>query len=315
MDKTFAREPIYIVGPTGSGKSALAMKLARLLDGVIISADSMQIYKTLDIGTAKESIENRQEIHHEMIDIVPVDSEFSVAEYSLQARKHINTALDNGKTPIIVGGTGLYFESLFYPMSFGNTNKDEKVRAELEDELNEKGAEYMHKRLEDIDKETADKLHVNDTRRVIRALEIAICCGKTKTEMQDQRETPDVIVVGLNTDRAELYKRIDQRVEIMFEQGLVDEVYSVGSFDYQSMKAIGYKEFADAIPTKIDGKYVLNKDDEDRVKALIQKNSRNYAKRQLTWFRRYNFVKWFDLYNTDEAVQYVLEQLKARKNK
>ena len=306
----FLRKPIYIVGPTGSGKSALAMKLARLLDGVIISADSMQIYKTLDIGTAKESLENRREIKHEMIDIVPVDSEYSVAEYSIEARRCIENALTDNKTPIIVGGTGLYFESLFYPMSFGQTNKDENVRQGLEKELEENGAEYMHKRLEEIDKETAQKLHINDTRRVIRALEIAICGGKTKSEMKDEKESPDVIAVGLNTDRAELYRRIDCRVEIMFEDGLVNEVYSVGSFEYQSMKAIGYKEFSSAVPEKINGVYSLDAETESQIKALIQKNTRNYAKRQLTWFRRYDFIKWFDIYNTDEAVEHVLNQLK-----
>lgn len=312
MSKNFVCQPIYIVGPTGSGKSALAMKLARILDGVIISADSMQIYKTLDIGTAKESIENRREIQHEMIDIVPVDSEYSVAEYSIDARRCIKNALDKNKTPIIVGGTGLYFESLFYPMSFGQTNKNEKVRKDLENELKEKGAEYMHKRLEEIDKETADKLHINDTRRVIRALEIAICGGKTKSQMQDERVEPNVIAIGLNTDRAELYRRIDKRVEVMFDEGLVNEVYSVGSFDYQSMKAIGYKEFSSAEPKIVDGNYVLDKETENEIKALIQKNTRNYAKRQLTWFRRYDFVKWFDLYKTDEAIEYILEKIQKQ---
>lgn len=310
MNNTLVRKPIYIVGPTGSGKSALAMKLARILDGVIISADSMQIYKTLDIGTAKESAENRREVKHEMIDIVSVDSEYSVAEYSIEARRCIENALKDNKTPIVVGGTGLYFESLFYPMSFGQTNKNEKVRQELEHELEAKGAEYMHKRLEEIDKETAEKLHVNDTRRVIRALEIAICGGKTKSEMKDDRESPDVIAVGLNTDRAELYRRIDRRVEIMFEEGLVNEVYSVGSFEYQSMKAIGYKEFSGAKPQQINGVYVLDTETESKIKELIQKNTRNYAKRQLTWFRRYDFVKWFDIYDTDEAVEYIVNQLK-----
>ena len=313
MNKAFECQPIYIVGPTGSGKSALAMKLAEIIDGVIISADSMQIYRTLDIGTAKESAENRKKVQHEMIDIVDVDSEYSVAEYSVEARRCIENAINNKKFPIVVGGTGLYFESLFYPMSFGNTNKDDKVRSDLEKELADNGAEFMHRWLEGIDKETADKLHVNDTRRVIRALEIAICGGKTKSELQDERKNPDVIAVGLNTDRAELYGRIDKRVEMMFKEGLVNEVYSVGSFDYQSMKAIGYKEFADFKPNIMDGKYVLDDESEELVKATIQKNTRNYAKRQLTWFRRYDFVKWFDLYNIDDAIDYILAEIKTKR--
>lgn len=306
------RKPIYIVGPTGSGKSNLAMKLARLVDGVIISADSMQIYKTLDIGTAKESVDNRNLVRHEMIDIVDVDSEFSVAEYAVQARNHIKNVLNEGKTPIIVGGTGLYFEALFYPMSFGSTAKDENVRKKLEDELAEFGAEHMHDKLAEIDPEAACKLHVNDTRRVVRALEIALCGGKTKSASRDDMQKPDVLVVGLNTDRQKLYDRINRRVEIMFAEGLVDEVYSVGSFDYQSMKAIGYKEFAPYTPTFVDGKYILNDHDQQEVIATIQKNTRNYAKRQLTWFRRYDFVNWFDVDDTDGAIQFVIEKLSKK---
>ena len=303
------RQPVYIVGPTGSGKSNLAIKLAELVDGVIISADSMQIYKTLNIGTAKESEENRNKIRHEMIDIVDVDGEFSVAEYAIQARQHIRDVLSAGKTPIVVGGTGLYFEALFYPMSFGNTSKDETVRKQLEDELEKFGADHMHKKLEEIDLETAEKLHINDTRRVLRALEIAICGGKTKSASRDDMQKPNVLVVGLNTDRQKLYQRIDCRVDVMFEKGLVNEVYSVGSFDYQSMKAIGYKEFAPYKPKVEGGKFCLSKADEDEVKAIIQKNTRNYAKRQLTWFRRYDFVNWFDIEDVDDAIQFVLNQL------
>ncbi len=314
MKDNYTCEPIYIVGPTGSGKSNLAMKLAMILDGIIISADSMQIYKTLDIGTAKESVENRCIVQHEMIDVVPVDSEFSVAEYAVLARQHIKNTINQGKIPIVVGGTGLYFESLFYPMSFGSTSKNEELRKDLEAELKENGPQFMHDKLAEIDPETAQKLHVNDTKRVIRALEIALSGGKTKSQSKDIKEKPDVIAIGLNTERQKLYDRIDKRVEIMFDQGLVNEVYSVGSFDYQSMKAIGYKEFKDFVPKKIDGKYVLENEQIAEIKAKIQKNSRNYAKRQLTWFRRYDFVKWFDLEKPEDAIEYVLNELKRRQN-
>ncbi len=309
-NNNFTLKPIYIVGPTGSGKSSLAMKLAVLLDGIIISADSMQIYKTLDIGTAKESIENRKLIQHEMIDIVDVSSEYSVAEYAVDAKKHIENALKCEKTPIIVGGTGLYFEALFYPMSFGSTSKNEQIRNLLEKELEDNGAVYLHKKLEDVDFETASKLHVNDTRRVIRALEIALCGGVTKSERRDNREKPNVLVIGLNTDRAKLYDRINKRVETMFDEGLVNEVYSVGSFEYQSMKAIGYKEFKIAKPTIENGKFVLDKADEEAIKELIQKNTRNYAKRQITWFRRYDFVDWFDVDDHESAIEFVMKELR-----
>ena len=250
--------PIYIAGPTASGKSALAVKLAEIFDSVIISADSMQIYRTLDIGTAKEDPSVRARIPHKLIDVVNPSDEFSVAEFARMAKIEIEKAQNEGKLPIVVGGTGLYFEALLYPMSFSHTNKNEELRANLQDELQRIGAHAMHEKLANLDPETANRLHENDTKRVIRALEIVLSTGKTLSQTQDERETPDVIMVALNTDRQALYERINARVDKMFEQGLVQEVLSVGDFSYQSMQAIGYKEFADCKFTIENGKFVVD---------------------------------------------------------
>ncbi len=303
-------QPIYVLGPTASGKSEFAYRLAKACDSVVISADSMQIYRGLDVGTAKEPKERRDEIEYKLIDFLPSTAEYSVAEFAERAKKEIASALERGKLPIIVGGTGLYFESLFYPLSFGRTGKNDEIRTQLEKELEDFGAEYLHSKLEEIDFETANKLHVNDTKRVIRALEIALSGDKTKSEIVDYRVSPDVIAVGFNTERSVLYDRINARVDEMFDHGLVNEVYSVGTFNCQSMKAIGYKEFADFAPNKdANGNFVLKPEEIDEIKEKIKKNTRNYAKRQLTWFRRYDFVRWFECGNFDDALAFVLEKL------
>lgn len=304
--------PIFIAGPTASGKSALSLRIARKYDSVIISADSMQIYRGLDIGTAKEPKSVRNEIPHKLIDVVDADEEFSVAEFAQMAKAEIKAAQDSGKFPIIVGGTGLYFESLLYPMSFANTIKNPQLRDELQTELNEKGAEAMHDKLRNLDAETANRLHVNDTKRVIRALEIILSTGKTLAQNSDDRCDPDVIMVALDTERSQLYDRINARVDKMFDEGLVNEVLNVGNFEYQSMQAIGYKEFANCNFTKTDNGYEIADDELAEIKDKIKQHTRNYAKRQLTWFRKYKFIKWFDLNDQDAAIAYLDEQINAK---
>lgn len=298
-------DPIYIVGPTASGKSALAVEVARIFDCVIISADSMQIYKGLDVGTAKVEKSLQEEIEHKLIDIVNADEEFSVAEFANLARQEIQNAQQRGKLPIVVGGTGLYFEALFYPMSFAGTVKNPDLREQLNDDLNKFGAHSLHQRLAELDQESADRLHENDTKRVIRALEIILTTGKTLKQNRDDIEKPSVFVVGLNTDRAVLYDKINKRVDQMFEQGLVDEVLRIGNFGYQSMQAIGYKEFAGINYKVVDGKFVLDEKDLLEVKDKIKQHSRNYAKRQLTWFRKYDFVNWFDCSDMQSAIKFI----------
>lgn len=301
--------PIYIAGPTASGKSALAVKLASKFDSVIISADSMQIYRTLDIGTAKEDISIREKIPHKLIDVVDPNEEFSVAEFARFAKTEIENAQNSGKLPIIVGGTGLYFEALLYPMSFANTNKNDALRESLQKELQNIGAHAMHQKLESLDPQTANRLHENDTKRVIRALEIVLSTGKTLEQNQDERQKPDVIMVALNTDRDVLYERINKRVDKMFDEGLVQEVLSVGDFSYQSMQAIGYKEFANCNFSLKNDKYVVGDAELDQIKDKIKQHSRNYAKRQLTWFRKYDFVKWFDINDVDGAIEYISQKI------
>ena len=305
-------QPVYIVGPTASGKSALALKLAKVFDSVIISADSMQIYRGLDIGTAKESKEILASIPHKMIDIVDKYQEFSVAEYAEMAKVEIAKALESGKLPIVVGGTGLYFEALLYPMSFANTVKNPELRDKLARELEEHGAKYLHDKLASLDQKTAERLHENDTKRVIRALEIILTTGKTLEENKDLQEKPNenVIMIGLTTDRQKLYERINGRVDKMFDEGLVDEVFGVGSFDYQSMQAIGYKEFSCSKVKKSGEHYVFEDAEQlEIIKDKIKQHTRNYAKRQLTWFRKYDFVKWFDLNDIDDAINYIKSKL------
>ncbi len=302
-------EPIYIVGPTASGKSALAVEIARIFDSVIISADSMQIYKGLDIGTAKVEKAIQNEIEHKLIDIVDVDKEFSVAEFATLAKKEIQNSQEHGKLPIVVGGTGLYFEALFYPMSFAGTIKNPGLREKLNDELNKFGAGYLHQQLAELDEESALRLHENDTKRVIRALEIVLTTGKTLKQNRDDIEKPSAFVVGLNTDRAVLYDRINKRVDQMFEQGLVDEVLNIDNFDYQSMQAIGYNEFSQIKYDIVDGKHVIDDKDLCEIKEKIKQHSRNYAKRQLTWFRKYDFVNWFDCNDLQSAIEFIVNHI------
>ena len=301
--------PIFIAGPTASGKSALAIKLAKRFDSVIISADSMQIYRTLDIGTAKEDKSVRKKIPHKLIDVVDANEEFSVAEFAQMAKNEISKAQEDGKLPIVVGGTGLYFESLLYPMSFANVIKNPELREKLQAEFHKLGAAAMHEKLCELDPETAQRLHENDEKRIVRALEIILTTGKTLAQSSDKKETPDVIMVALDTDRQKLYERINERVDKMFDMGLVDEVYSVGSFAYQSMQAIGYKEFAPYEPQYIDGHFTLSTQEIAEIKDKIKQHTRNYAKRQLTWFRKYDFIKWFDVNEQDEAIEYIENQI------
>lgn len=302
-------QPIYIAGPTASGKSELALKLAEQFDSVIISADSMQIYRGLDIGTAKVSKEIRAKYEHKLIDIIDYDEEFSVAQFAELAKKEIDSAISQGKLPIIVGGTGLYFESLLYPMTFGKTIKNEELRSELAKEYEQFGARHMHDKLSELDSETAERLHPNDSRRIIRALEIILTTGKTLKQNSDNQPTPKAVMVALNTEREKLYDRINERVDKMFEEGLIQEALSVGSFDYQSMQAIGYKEFSDCKYTKQDGQYLISNDELNRIKSLIQQHTRNYAKRQITWFKKYDFIRWFECGDYQNAIAYIKEQL------
>ena len=292
-------EPIFVAGPTASGKSDFAYYLADLFESQIISCDSMQIYKGLDVGTAKDPKEIRDKYNVKMVDIVPLDYDYSVAEYAENAKKEIEIAISNGKLPIIVGGTGLYFESLLYPMSFGEAPKDATVRAKYEQELKEKGNEYLYDKLLKMDPEAATVIHLADNKRIVRALEIMELTNKKWSEVKDTKPEINPIMVAFNTERASLYERINQRVDKMMSLGLLDEVKKVNNFTYNSMKAIGYREFID-----------YTGDNLEQIVDKIKQDTRNYAKRQLTWFRKYPFVHWVEIGDYEDALSYIKSRLK-----
>lgn len=298
-----------LVGPTASGKTAVSIELAKRLNGEIISADSMQIYKYMDIGTAKITPEEMEGIPHHLIDIVYPDEEFTVADYKVYAEKAIVDINNRKKLPIVVGGTGLYVNSLVYDLDFTQVPPNEKIRQRLEELAEKYGNEYIHKMLEKIDKESFNRIHVSDRKRIIRAIEIYEVTGKPMSEQsKDFRKQTDkynLVMVGLNMDRQKLYERINLRVDKMIEAGLVEEVSNLLKMGYGkelvSMQGIGYKE----IIRYLEGDITLEESIE-----LIKKCSRNYAKRQLTWFRRDSRIKWFnvDEYSSmDSLVEHIID--------
>lgn len=278
---------ICIGGPTGVGKTALAIELANKFDGEIISCDSIAIYKGLDIGSAKPTKEEQAQAKHYMIDVVEPDKEFSVAEYCEMASKIIDDIASRGRVPIVVGGTGLYMKCLLFDMALGNGEKSDETREKYKLFLKEKGKEELYKYLEKIDPQSAKEIHPNDTKKVIRAIEIFETTGKPKSEYKSEPECNyDYYLIYLNTDRKVLYERIDKRVDKMFELGLENEVKNLNlKPENQSMQAIGYKEFFDYFDGKID---------HNQLVELIKQNSRHYAKRQLTWFKKMPNVHEYD---------------------
>ncbi len=281
---------VAIAGPTASGKTALSIDIAKKYNGEIVSCDSMQIYKHMNIGTAKPREEEKCGIPHYMIDEVSPNESFSVVEYVRRARGYIDDILSRNKLPVLVGGTGLYLDSIINNTKFSDAEGDEKYRAELEKMAETKGNEAVHKLLEEIDPCSAEKIHANNLRRVIRALEIYKTTGKTMTQVNAEsvREPLyDALIIGLNMDRELLYDRINRRVDIMMEQGLYDEVRKIleMGIDKRStaMQAIGYKELIEYL----DGGASL-----EAAVDKIKQESRRYAKRQLTWFKRNEKINW-----------------------
>ncbi len=289
---------VIIAGPTAVGKTDISIEVAKKLEGEIISADSMQIYKYLNIGSAKPTEEEMQEIPHYLIDEIDPRAEFSVSEYKNLSKEYIEKVISRNKLPIIAGGTGLYVNSLLYDMDFSNASSDKEIRERLTSEYEKYGSEYLHNKLKDVDSEAAERIHPNNVQRVIRALEIFYSTGETTRDFsKDLTENQDYnfILIGLNRDRQLLYERINKRVDIMFDEGLLEEVQDLVNMGLRvediSMKGIGYKE----VIGYLNGAYDLG-----YAKELIQKNTRRYAKRQLTWFKRYEKMKWFNLDNDRE---------------
>lgn len=285
---------VVITGPTAVGKSNLAIELAKGFNGEIISADSMQIYKYMNIGTAKITKEETQGIPHYMLDILYPDEEFSVSSYQEMASKYISDINSQGKIPIIAGGTGLYINSIVYKLNFASVPPDTSIREKYEMLAEEYSNEYIHDILFRLDRESGERIPVNNRRRIIRALEIVESTGKHISEsnknFREENNDYDLTMICLNMDREKLYERINRRVDIMMESGLLDEVKSLLDMGYHkdlvSMKGIGYKEMIGYLEGDYSLKYAIDK---------IKQGSRNYAKRQLTWFRRDNRIKWLDV--------------------
>ncbi|MFP7296199.1 tRNA (adenosine(37)-N6)-dimethylallyltransferase MiaA [Neobacillus niacini] len=295
---------LVIIGPTAVGKTKLSIELAKRYNGEIISGDSMQIYRGMDIGTAKIKSEEMEGVPHHLIDIKEPDESFSAAEFQQLVRAKISEITSRGKLPIIAGGTGLYIQAVIYDYQFSDAAGDEAYRLQLEQRAKEIGNEALHCELEKIDPESASQIHPNNVRRVIRALEIYHCTGKIMSEHQMNQE-PDLLyetaIIGLTMDREKLYERINIRVDMMISEGLLEEVselHKQGFRDCQSIQAIGYKEIYDYL----DGKVSY----QDAIENLKQ-NSRRYAKRQLTWFRNKMDVEWFNMTNVSELSKKITE--------
>lgn len=304
---------IILTGPTAVGKTDLSIQLAKAVDAEIVSADSMQIYKYMDIGSAKVTEEEMQGVKHYLVDEIEPDMPFSVSEYKRMAEEYIDEISSRGKNVIVTGGTGLYLNSLIYDMDFGKSDANQELREELNKELEENGPAYMYEKLVSLDKEAAERIHPNNTKRVIRAIEVAMSGEKMNDFSKDLRYNKKYrpIIIVLNRDRQALYDRINLRVDIMLKNGLIEEVKGLLEKGYTkdmiSMQGIGYKE----IIKYFNGEYTL-----EEAIEIIKRDSRRYAKRQLTWFRRYEDAKWFEIDKFDSAeelkdavVSYVKEML------
>lgn len=300
---------LVVVGPTASGKTALGVALAKKLDGEIISADSMQIYKYMNIGTAKVTLEEMQGIPHYLVDFVSPDEDFSVAKYKATALEAIETILSKGKLPIIIGGTGLYINSLSLPWDFQRKDNDEKIRWRLSAEAEVMGKEALYDRLKLVDPTTAAIVHPNNLNRIIRALEIYELTGKPKSYFDEEtkkQEVPyDYVMLGLDWDRETLYSRINRRVDLMIEEGLIDETKMLIERGYDwnltALKAIGYKE----LKPYLEGTSSLAE-----AVTILKRDSRHYAKRQMTWFRKDQRIQWLKMNETRNVEGQVEECLK-----
>ena len=297
---------IILTGPTAVGKTELSIQLAKAVNGEIISADSMQIYKEMNIGSAKIQPEEMKGVSHYLVDEIEPEEEFNVVRFQTMAKNAMKTIYQKGKIPVIVGGTGFYIQALLYDIDFTDTTQDLNYRRELEQLVQEKGNEYLHEMLQKVDPKAAQEIHENNRKRVIRALEYYRDTGKQiskHNEQQRQKESPyQFVYFVLNRDRQELYRRIDQRVDRMMEQGLLEEVKRLKergcTSNMVSMKGLGYKELLD---------YLGGMDSLEEAVRIIKRDTRHFAKRQLTWFKREKEVNWIELDGKTE--QQVLEEI------
>lgn len=299
---------IILTGPTAVGKTELSIRLAKAVNGEIISADSMQVYKKMDIGTAKIRPEEMQGVKHYLIDCLEPDEDFNVVLFQKMAKDAMEKIYDAGHIPIIAGGTGFYIQALLYDINFDNVNEESEYRKYLKDMADKEGNEVLHGMLAKVDEKSAKDIHPNNVKRVIRALEYFHQTGKKiseHNEEQSQNVSPyNFVYFVLNDDRKLLYERIDRRVDEMFEEGLEQEVKrlidSGLTRENISMQGIGYKEMFDYF----GGMY-----DIDTAKELIKQDTRHFAKRQLTWFRREKDVTWINYENYNHSKDNMLEAM------
>ena len=309
------RPLIILTGPTAVGKTKASIGLAKALNGEIISADSMQVYKYMDIGSAKIRPVEMQGVKHYLIDELEPDEEFHVVRFQQMAKEAMEEIYVKGKIPIVVGGTGFYIQALLYDIDFTESNEDNTYRQELEQLVNEKGAEHLHDMLREVDPVSANTIHANNVKRAIRALEFFRQTGEKISEHNEKervKESPyDFCYFVLNDEREKLYNRINLRIDQMLEEGLVGEVQSLKDKGYTrdmvSMQGLGYKEILDYL----NGECTL----EDAI-YILKRDTRHFAKRQLTWFRRERDVIWVDKpsynYDEDKILEAMLKSIRER---
>lgn len=309
MEETISKKDVIVIGgPTASGKTGLSVELAKRINGQIVSADSMQIYKEMDIGTAKVTKEEMQGIKHYMIDIVSPDKRYSVAEFKVDAENAIEEIIRNGYTPIVVGGTGLYINSLIYNINYPDLEFDKEYREYLEEKVQTEGLEKLYEQAKKIDEEAVAKISPNDKKRILRILEIYNQTGKTKTELERiSREEPpkyNYKVYAINYERSKLYDRINLRVDKMLEEGLVQEVRNIKEKYKEfptAMQGLGYKEVV---------QYLENRCTYNEMVEKIKQESRRYAKRQITWFKAIKDIVWLDAEEgTQKNIEIILEEI------
>ena len=308
MSENKKKPMIILTGPTAVGKTDLSIQLAKAMNGEIISADSMQVYRHMDIGSAKVTPEEMDGVPHHLIDVLEPEEEFNVVVFQKLAKEALTGIYERGHIPIIVGGTGFYIQALLYDIDFTENDGDTAIRRELEKLAQTQGAGFLHQMLQEIDPESAAAIHQNNVKRVIRAIEFYRQTGKKislHNEQEREKQSPyQFLYYVLDTDRKTLYERIDRRVDLMMEHGLVDEVKHLADMgctrDMVSMQGLGYKEILDYLSGEIpleEAVYILKRD------------TRHFAKRQITWFKRERDVRWLELEQFQNDRKKVLEHI------
>lgn len=302
------RPLIILTGPTAVGKTKLSIDLAKAMGGEIVSADSIQVYRHMDIGSAKVTKSEMEGVPHHLIDVLDPTEEFNVVIFQKMAKEAVEGILNRGHIPVVVGGTGFYIQALAYDIDFTENDQDRTLRLELERIAGEKGGEYLHKMLEEVDPAAADQIHANNIKRVIRAIEFYRQTGtriSEHNEAERKKSSPyQLFYYVLNTHRSILYNRVERRVEQMMEQGLLEEVKKLAAMgcarDMVSMQGLGYKELLD----HLEGQCTL-----EEAVYTIKRDTRHFAKRQLTWFKREKDVRWLNLPDFHDNLTEVLDHI------